>query len=88
MPEWLYILLLFVGMSASYWCGVALGSARADKAPNAESWREVRFRSIDAKKECELRAIAFEHEETMALIARGALDGVDIEPPADDKESL
>lgn len=88
MPEWLYILLLFAGMSASYWCGVALGSAKSDRSPNAEAWREVRFRSIDAKKECELRAIAFEHEETMALIARGALDGVDIEPPADDKETL
>ena len=88
MPEWLYTLLLFVGMSASYWCGVALGSARSDKAPNAEAWREVRFRSIDAKKECELRAISYDHEETMALIARGALDGVELDAPSDDKENL
>lgn len=86
MPEWLYILLLFAGMSASYWCGVGLGSARADRAPNAEAWREVRFRSIDAKKECELRAISCDHEETMALIARGALDGVELDAPGNDKK--
>ena len=75
-------------MTVSYWAGVALGSAKSDRAPNAEAWREVRFRSIDAKKECELRAISYDHEETMALIARGALDGVDIESPADDEETL
>ena len=86
MPEWLWVIALCVGMTVSYWAGVALG--RADKAPNAEAWREVRFRSIDAKKECELRAISYDHEETMALIARGALDGADIESPADDKETL
>lgn len=86
MPEWLYILLLFVGMSASYWCGVALGSARADRAPNAEAWREVRFRSIDAKKECELRAISYDHEENLALIERGAFDKIDFETTDDDKE--
>lgn len=88
MPEWLYILLLFVGMSASYWCGIALGSARTDRAPSGLYWESVRKYSVDAKKEVELQALRFDHEETMALIARGALDGVELDAPGDDKENV
>lgn len=84
MPEWLWVIALFVGMTVSYWAGVALG--RADKAPNAEAWREVRFRSIDAKKECELRAISYDHEENLALIERGAFDKIDFETTDDDED--
>lgn len=84
MPEWLWVIALFFGMTVSYWAGVALG--RTDRAPNAEAWREVHFRSIEAKKECELRAISYDHEETMTLIARGAMDGVEMDVTGNDKE--
>lgn len=74
--------------TAMFFVGHYTGRIDADKAPNATAWEEIRQYSIDAKKEIELRAISYDHEETMALIERGALDGADIESPADDKETL
>ena len=84
MPEWLWVIALFVGMTVSYWAGVALGSA--DRVPSGLYWESVRKYSVDAKKEVELQALQFDHEETMALIARGALDGVELDAPGDDKK--
>lgn len=84
MPEWLWVIALFVGMTVSYWAGVALG--RTDRAPSGLYWESVRKYSVDAKKEVELQALQFDHEETMALIARGALDGVELDAPNDEKE--
>ena len=86
MPEWLWIIALFVGMTASYWAGIALGSARTDRAPSGLYWESVRKYSVDAKKEVDLRALEYDHEENLALIERGALDKVDFETVEDDKE--
>lgn len=87
MPEWLWVIALFVGMTVSYWAGVALGSAKSDRAPSGLYWESVRKYSVDAKKEVELQALQFDHEETMALIARGAMDGVELDAPNDDSEN-
>lgn len=72
--------------TAMFFVGHYTGRIDADKAPNATAWVEIRQYSIDAKKEIELRAISYDHEETMALIARGALDGVELDAPGDDKK--
>jgi hypothetical protein len=86
MPEWLTIIIFLAALTMGYLAGFAAGSWKADRAPTENAWQNVRFRSIDAKKECELRAISYDHEETMALIARGELDGVEFDAPGNDKE--
>lgn len=74
MPEWGWVIAVFVGASLAYWAGVAFGLA--DRAPSENAWINVRTHAADAKKEVSLHGIDMEHEEQMALIARGVFDPV------------
>ena len=79
MPEWLTIISVFAALTLGYFAGFAAGAWRSDRAPSENAWQNVRFRSIEAKKEIDLRALDYDHAENMALIERGALDGVDFD---------
>ena len=84
MPEWVWGIMLFVGASLAYWAGVALG--RSDSAPNAKAWSEVRRYAIDMNKECALREMELNHEESMELIKRGAFDPMKDEEEEDEED--
>ena len=85
MPEWVWGIMLFVGASLAYWAGVALG--RSDSAPNAKVWAEVRRYAIDMNKECAMREMELNHEESMELIKRGAFDPTEDDcSPEDDED--
>ena len=79
MTDWMWVLALFIGMTAMYWVGFAAGSWKTDRAPSAAVWRLVREHSIDAQTETAIANINAEHEEQMALIARGAFDNLDFD---------
>lgn len=74
MPEWVYLLAVFIALTLGYASGFAAGSWRSDRAPNANVWLNIRKYSVDMNKECALREMELNHEEQMALIERGAFD--------------
>ncbi len=87
MPEWAWIIALFIGMSAAYYCGYKLGTSEADEAPSQKAWIEVRKYGIDKQLESEKYAIDKEHEFNLELMERGAFDKiVEEENDEDDKE--
>ena len=76
MPEWLWILSVFIALSFGYATGFLAGSWKSDRAPNALVWESVRKSAISMNKECAMREMELNHEEQMELIKRGAFDPV------------
>ena len=74
MAEWVWILALFVALTAGYIGGFTAGSWRSDRAPTENAWINVRRYGIDAQKENAMASIRVAHEEQMALIERGVFD--------------
>ena len=74
MPEWIWILALFIALTIAYFAGFAAGSWKTDRAPSEHAWINVRKYSIDAQKETSLASLQAAHEEQMALIERGVFD--------------
>lgn len=74
MPEWVYLIAVFIALTMGYISGFVAGSWRSDRAPSPAAWENVRRYSIDMNKECALREMELAHEEQMALIERGVFD--------------
>lgn len=74
MADWIWILALFVALTAGYIGGFTAGSWRSDRAPSENAWINVRRYSIDAQKENAMASIKAAHEEQMAMIERGVFD--------------
>ena len=86
MPEWLWVLSIFIALSAGYASGFVAGGWKSDAAPSAAAWRAVREHSIDMNKECAMREMELNHEEQMALIERGAFDPLKDEEEEDEED--
>ena len=84
MPEWVWIIALFIGMSASYYCGYRFGVSETNEAPSQKAWIEIRKYGIDKQLESEKYAIDKEHEFNLELMERGVFDKSDDED--DEKE--
>ena len=74
MPQWVYLIAIFVALTLGYACGFVAGSWRSDKSPSENAWINVRRYSIDAQKESAMASIKAAHEEQMAMIERGVFD--------------
>lgn len=74
MPEWIWVIVLFAGMSLSYLAGYKLGRCEEDGAPTTNAWVNVRKYGIDSQKETELYRIDKEHEFNLQLMERGCYD--------------
>ena len=83
MPIWAWVTVLFVGMTAAYWAGVALGQARADAAPTPAAWLKAREYDCDTRKEIAMRNIELEHEWETEALKRGIYDGIPFDDPDD-----
>lgn len=88
MPEWIWILALFVALTIAYFAGFAAGSWKTDRAPSEHAWINVRRYSIDMNKECAMKEIELNHEESMEMIKRGVFDSVSekVGYPTEDEE--
>ena len=84
MPIWAWLIALFVGMTATYFCGYFLGVADSDRAPSQKAWIETRKYGIDAQAETRKYEIDKEHEFNLELMERGVYDHVITEE--DDEE--
>ena len=78
MPEWIWILSLFVALTTAYFAGFAAGSWKTDRSPSENAWINVRKYSIDANTECAKLELKLSHEEQMELINRGVLDQINV----------
>lgn len=87
MPTWAWVTVLFVGMTMAYWCGVALGAARADAAPTPMAWLKAREYDCDTRKEIAMRSIELEHEWEMQALNRGIYDRMPFEPEEDEDDN-
>lgn len=80
MPVWAWVVSLFVMLTVGYFIGFCGGIWKSgDDCPTENAWINVRKYSIDAQKETAIANINAEHEEQMALIARGAFDNLDFD---------
>ena len=86
MPEWVYLLAIFVALSCGYAGGFVAGSWRSDRAPNALVWESVRKHAMSMNKECALREMELNHEEQMAMIERGVFDQIRGEEEEDEED--
>ena len=82
MPEWVWVLALFVGITAGYFVGYKLGQNEFDEAPTTNAWINVHKYGIDSQTEIEKYRIDKEHEFNVALMERGCYDGL----PEDDSD--
>ena len=76
MPDWGWIICLFVGMSLAYIAGYKLGKCEEDAAPTTNAWVNVRKYGIDSQKETEIYRIDREHEFDLQLMERGCYDNI------------
>jgi len=83
MPIWAWIVVLFVGMTVSYFCGYKLGLVESDECPSQKAWIEVRKYNIDKQSEVNKYGIDKEHEFNLELMERGAFDH-----PVEDEEEI
>lgn len=74
MPEWIWILALFAALTIAYFAGFAAGNWKTDRAPSEHAWINVRRYSIDMNKECAMKEMELNHEESMEMIKRGVFD--------------
>lgn len=86
MPEWVWMVAIFVMGGFGYWLGLEMGWHDMEKAPTENAWINVRRYSVDANKEIQLRALEARHEEEMAIINRGAYDHLNIEDDGEDDD--
>ena len=89
MPDWIYLLAIFIALTIGYGVGFYAGSWKSEAAPSDNAYINVRRYSIDAQKEVNLRSIETEHEEQMAMIDRGCFDGIEFvegEPEEDEDD--
>ena len=89
MPDWIYLLAIFIALTIGYGVGFYAGSWKSEAAPSDNAYINVRRYSIDAQKEVNLRSIETEHEEQMAMIERGCFDGIEFvegEPEEDEDD--
>ena len=89
MPEWVYLLAIFIALTLGYGAGFVAGVWKEDGAPSDNCYINVRRASIDAQKEVELRRIEAEHEEQLKMIERGCFDGIEFgegEPEEDEDD--
>lgn len=77
MPDWVYMVSVFVALTAGYFAGFMAGSWKSDRAPTPACWENVRKYGIDANKECAMREMDLNHEEQMEMIRRGTFDRID-----------
>ena len=76
MPDWVYLLAIFIALTGGYAAGWFTGSFKADRAPTAAAWRAVNEYAIRENKEVRMYEAKAEHEERMAMIERGCYDGL------------
>lgn len=78
MPEWAWVVSLFVMLTVGYFIGFCGGIWKSgDECPTENAWINVRKYSIDAQKVVNIHGIDAQHEEEMALIQRGVYDNLD-----------
>ena len=73
MPEWVWLIALFVCSSALYWIGYVVGVACTDKSPSDNAWINVRKYAIDAEKETFKYQADKDYEYKMAALDRGVI---------------
>ena len=89
MPEWVYLLAIFIALTLGYFSGFVAGSWRSDRAPSEHAWINVRRYSIDMNKECAMKEMELNHEESKEMIKRGVFDSVSEKtgyPPEDEED--
>lgn len=79
MPDWAWVVSLFVMLSIGYFIGFCGGMWNAeDDCPSENAWINVRKYSIDAQKETALAEIEAAHEEEIRMIERGVYDHLEL----------
>ena len=86
MPTWAWVAVLFVGMTAAYWVGVALGQARVDAAPNATVWLKAKEMDAQYRKEVALEALHEDAKWEMEALKRGIYDNLPFDESDDQFE--
>lgn len=76
MPEWAWVLALFIGMTAAYFSGYKLGQSEWDEAPTTNAWINVQKYGIDSQAEVEKHRINKEHEFNVMMLERGCYDNL------------
>lgn len=84
MPIWAWIVVIFVGMTAAYWAGYALGIARADRAPSPAAWLQWRKQDAECRKAIAVKSLELEHEWEMEALKRGIYDQVPFDESDDE----
>lgn len=87
MPDWvIYVILAAVGAAGFFLVIKSREDYVETTFPSERAFIEVNFRQIDANKEVALREIELEHEEEMAVIARGTYDNIGVEYETEDDD--
>lgn len=87
MPEWVtYLILVAVGAAGLILVLKSRNDDEMAEYPSEQAFIEVNIRQIDANKEVALRKIELEHEEEMAVIARGTYDNIGVEYETEDDD--
>ena len=86
MPEWIWLIALFVAGSAFYWIGYLVGVARTDKPQSDNAWINVRKYAIDAEAEVCKYQMDKDLEYKKAALDRGIFDYAVINENDEDDE--
>lgn len=57
MPEWVWLIALFVAASLSYFAGYVLGKNEEDAAPTENAWINIQKYLIDMQREVDIHKL-------------------------------
>jgi len=85
MPEWVWLMGIFLSLTIGYVTGFLGGCWSSEKAPNAAAWENVKKFEIVTKQETAMHQMDLDHEAEMALIERGVYDSIKKEEEDDEQ---
>lgn len=84
IPDWAWLLALFIGMTLMYFAGFLAGCWKSDRAPSPAAWVQWRKYDADCRKEIAEKNLELEHEWEMEALKRGIYDQVPFDESDDE----
>jgi hypothetical protein len=86
MPDWTWLISMFVFATIEYFIGYKMGTNEHGKAPTENAWINIRKYKLDTQKEIEKYKVDKAHEFNLKLMERGVYDHVTYKE--EDNESI
>lgn len=79
MPEWIWLIALFVTASLAYFAGYVLGKNEADAAPTENAWINIRKYAIDMQKEVDIHELDNDLKYQLRILDAADKEDKDVE---------